>query len=193
MYCAVKINGLSQSNITKGDNAKSKKGRIVILVRDTSSGPVLHFCQVPSKYSKWYSSYNADTKSFLNKIKGDNCKSKKARVVNFVCDTSSHPDLHFYQVSLKYFKGYSSYRVNKKFYADADANLIRPKNNISHHPPPPQPPPPPCTPLVWGVGGHQLPSVLFLRISFFNLLLFDLLSISPRRLLTYYILLLLHA
>ena len=40
------INGLSLSNITKGDNAKSKKGRVVILVRGTSSGPVLHFFQV---------------------------------------------------------------------------------------------------------------------------------------------------
>ena len=40
------INGLSLSNITKGDNAKSKKGRVVILVRDTSSGPILHFYQV---------------------------------------------------------------------------------------------------------------------------------------------------
>ena len=50
------------SNITKGDNAKSKKGRVVILVRDTSSGPVLHFYQVSSKYSKGYSSYRADKK-----------------------------------------------------------------------------------------------------------------------------------
>ena len=38
------INDLSLSNITKGDNAKSKKGRVVIFVCDTSSGPVLHFC-----------------------------------------------------------------------------------------------------------------------------------------------------
>ena len=59
-----KINELSVSNITKGDNAKSKKGRVVILVHETLSGPVLHFCQVPSKYSKGYSSYRADTKFF---------------------------------------------------------------------------------------------------------------------------------
>ena len=32
-----------------------------------SSGPVLHFCQVSSKYSKGYSSYRRDTKSFSNK------------------------------------------------------------------------------------------------------------------------------
>ena len=37
---------ISISNKTKGDNSKSKKGRVVILVRDTSSGPVLHFYQV---------------------------------------------------------------------------------------------------------------------------------------------------
>ena len=66
------INGLSLSNITKGDNAKSKNGRVVILVCDMSSGPVLHFCQVPSKYSKGY--YRVDTKSLSNKTKGDNSK-----------------------------------------------------------------------------------------------------------------------
>ena len=94
------INGLSLSNITKGDNAKNKKGRVVILVCDTLSGPVLHFCHV--KYSKGYLSYRADTKSFPNKTKGDNSKSKKARVVNLVCDMSSRADQHFYQVSSKY-------------------------------------------------------------------------------------------
>ena len=52
----------NQSNITKGDKAKSKKGRFVILVCDTSSCSVVHFCQVPSKYSKGYSSYRADEK-----------------------------------------------------------------------------------------------------------------------------------
>ena len=46
------INGLSLSNITKGDNAKNKEGRVVILVCDMSSGPGLHFCQVTSKYSE---------------------------------------------------------------------------------------------------------------------------------------------
>ena len=93
------INGLSLSNITKGDNTKSKKGRVVILVRDTSSGPVLHICQVPSKYSKGYSSYRADEKSISNKTKEDDSKSKKARVVILVCKMSSGPVLHFYQVS----------------------------------------------------------------------------------------------
>ena len=34
------------SDITKGDKAKSKKARVIIRVRDTSSGPVLHFFQV---------------------------------------------------------------------------------------------------------------------------------------------------
>ena len=73
-----KISGLSLS--TKGDNTKSKKGRVVSLVRDTSSGPVLHFCHVPWKYSTGYSSYRADTKSFSNKTKGDIPKVRKAEV-----------------------------------------------------------------------------------------------------------------
>ena len=42
---------------------------------------------------------------------------------------SSRSDLHFYQVLSKYSKWYSSYRADKKFYADTDtnANVIRPK------------------------------------------------------------------
>ena len=87
------------SNITKGDNSKSKEGRVVILVRNTSSCPILQFYKVPSKYSEGYSRYRADKKSISNKTKGDNSKSKKARVVILVCDMSSGPVLHFYQVS----------------------------------------------------------------------------------------------
>ena len=103
------INGLSISNITKGDNTQIKKDRIGILVCNMSSGPV-HIYQVPSKYSKGYLSYRADTKSFSNKTKGDNSKRKTDRVVNLVCDMSSRPDLYLYQVSSKYRKGYLSYR-----------------------------------------------------------------------------------
>ena len=74
-----------------------------------TKGPVLHFCQVPSKYSKEYSSYRADEKSISNKTKGDNSKSKKAILVR---DMSSGPVLHFYQVSEKYSKGSLTYRVD---------------------------------------------------------------------------------
>ena len=45
-----------------------------------SSRPVLHFYQVPSKYSKGVLSYRADTKSISNKTKASNSKSKKARI-----------------------------------------------------------------------------------------------------------------
>ena len=117
-----KINGLSLSNITKGGNTESKKG------------PVLHFYQVLSKYSKGYSSYRADMKSFSNKTKGDKSKSKTARVVNLVCYMLCRPDLHFYQVSSKYSKGHSSYRADKKFYAYADTNGIHSENNMSPSP-----------------------------------------------------------
>ena len=85
------------SNITKGD--KSKDGRVVILVRNMSSCPILQFYKVPSKYSEGYSSYRADEKSISNKTKGDNSKSKKAGVVILVRNILSGLVLHFYQVS----------------------------------------------------------------------------------------------
>ena len=61
----------------------------------------------------------------------------------------SSPVLRFYQISSKYFKGYSRYRADKQFNADTDANAdadtkgIRPKTQMSPHP------------LVrgWGGGG----------------------------------------
>ena len=56
-------------------------------------------------------------KSISNKTKGNHSKSKKARVVILVWDTSSHLVLNFYQVSSKYSKG-----------------EIRPKDNMSPHP-----------------------------------------------------------
>ena len=65
-------------------------------------------------------------------------KSKKGRVVILVRDTLSCSVLHFYHISSKYSKGYSSYRAYKKFYAEADtdddANGIRPKNSMSPTP-----------------------------------------------------------
>ena len=67
-----------------------------------------------SKYCEGYSSYRADKKSNSNKRRGNNSKSKKARVVILVHNTSSRPVLHFYQVSSKYAVGYSCYRADKK-------------------------------------------------------------------------------
>ena len=59
-----------------GNNSESMKGKVVILVRDTPSWPVLHNCEVSltvlynreasSKYSERYSSYWADTKMFVD-------------------------------------------------------------------------------------------------------------------------------
>ena len=48
------------------DNSKSITVRALIFVRDTSSCPVLHNCEVSSKYSKQYSSYRVDTKLFTD-------------------------------------------------------------------------------------------------------------------------------
>ena len=104
----------SSSNTGRGDNSKSRKASVVILVRNTMSRPVLHFYQVKLKWSKGYWSYRTDTESNSNTGRGDNSKSKKAKVVIIVSSTSSRPVLHFYQVSLKYSEGCSYYRVDSK-------------------------------------------------------------------------------
>ena len=111
-----------------------------------SSGPVLHFCHVPLKYSKGYSSYRADKKSFSNKTKGNNSKSKKGRVVILVRNTSG-PVLHFYQVSSKYSKGHSS-QERKRCLTPTPMGSV-PKTTCT-------PPPPP---LRFGNGGHYYSSV----------------------------------
>ena len=108
----------------------------------------------PSKYSKQYLNYRADTKYISNKTKRNNSKSKKARVAILVHDMLSCPVLHFYQVSSKYSRGYSSYRADKKFYADANANRIRPKNNMS---------PPPFGRGGSGGGGHNEGVILYIK------------------------------
>ena len=45
-YSSYRADKKSISNKTKGDNSKSKKAGVVILVRDMLSDPVLHFYQV---------------------------------------------------------------------------------------------------------------------------------------------------
>ena len=102
------------SNITKGGNSKSKDGRIVILVRNTSSCPILQFYKLPSKYSEGHSSFRAAEKSTSNKTKVNNSKSKKAIVVILISDTLSGPVLHFYEVSAKYSKEFFTYRADTK-------------------------------------------------------------------------------
>ena len=104
-----------------------------MLVCDTLSYSVLHFYQLPPKYSKGYWSYRVDTKSISNKTKRDNSKSKKARVV--ILYTTHHLVLQFYHsttIVKKYSKRYSSYRADKKFSADTDG--IRSKHSLSPHP-----------------------------------------------------------
>ena len=49
---------------TKGNNSKSKKAGVVILVPDMSVCLVPHFYHISSNYSKGYSSYRADKKFY---------------------------------------------------------------------------------------------------------------------------------
>ena len=55
----------SNSNTWRGDNSKSKN-KAEVLVHDMSSGPVLHYYQVSSKYFEEFSTYIADTKPMHN-------------------------------------------------------------------------------------------------------------------------------
>ena len=125
------INGLSLSNITKGDNTKSKKD---IPVHDMLSGPVLHFCKVSSKYSKGYSSYRTDTKSFSNKTKGDYSKSKKGRL-SFLYVTCR---LVLLYISTKYHqnipKGIQVIEQTRSFTPTPTGSI--PKTICPPHPPP---------------------------------------------------------
>ena len=98
-YWSYRLDMKSNSNTRRGYNSKSKKARFVILICNTSTRPVLHFYQVSSKYSVGYSCYTANMKSNSNTRRQDNSKSKKANIVILVCDMSSNPVLHFYQVS----------------------------------------------------------------------------------------------
>ena len=54
-------------------------------------------------------------------------KSKKGRVVIFVCDTLSCPVLHIYQIPSKYSKGHLCYRVDTKSISQTKQREITPK------------------------------------------------------------------
>ena len=100
----------------RGNNSESMKARVVILVRDTLSCPVLHNCEVAWLYSKRLSSHGADTKLHLKLSRGNNSESMKARVVICVRDTLSRLVLHNCEVSWLYSKGYLSYRADAKMH-----------------------------------------------------------------------------
>ena len=66
------------SDITKGDNSKSKKGRVVILVCDTSSGPFLpSIIKIFQRVFDLQSGHEINGLSLSNITKGDNAKSKQ--------------------------------------------------------------------------------------------------------------------
>ena len=89
--------------------------RVVILVRNMPSRPVLHLYQASSKYSIGYSFYRAETRNQIQTQEGEiTPKVKKVEVVILVCDMSSGPVLYYYQVSSKYSKECSTYIADTK-------------------------------------------------------------------------------
>ena len=78
------------------------------------SRSVLHFYQASSKYSVGYSCYRAETNQIQTQDGEITPKVNKAEVVIPVCDMSSGPVLHYYQVSSRYSKECSTYIANTK-------------------------------------------------------------------------------
>ena len=72
-------------------------------------------------------------------------KRMKARVVNLVCDMSSHPDLHFYQVSSKYSKGIQVTERTRSF-MPMPTLTSTPTGSV---------PKTICPPTHFGRGGHK--------------------------------------
>ena len=111
--------------LSRGNNSDSMKARVVILVRYTSSWPVLHSCEASWLYSKRFSSYGADTKLHLKPSKGNNSGSMKARVVILVRNEASWPVLHNCEVLWLYSKGYLSYRADTNMYKSIKGEITK--------------------------------------------------------------------
>ena len=109
-------NGRKLARLCLPAKAGATKMRVVILVRDTSSWPVLHNYEVSWLYSKQFSSSGADTKLHLKPSRWNNSESMKARDAILVCDTSSWPVLHNYEVSWLYSKQFSSSGADTKLH-----------------------------------------------------------------------------
>ena len=70
--------------------------RVVILVCNTSSRPVLHLYQASSKYSIGLLCYRVETRNQIQTQEGEiTPKVKKAEVVILLCDMLSGPAFHY--------------------------------------------------------------------------------------------------
>ena len=88
---------LSQLEKKTKNECPPNPARVVILVRNMSSRPVLHLYQASSKYSVGYSCYRAETRNPIQTQEGKiTPKVKKAKVVILVFDMLSGPVLHYY-------------------------------------------------------------------------------------------------
>ena len=101
---------------SRENNSESMEARVVILICDILSWPVLHNWEVSWLFSKRYSSYGAYTKLHLKQSRGNNSEGTKARVFILVRDTLSWSVLHKYEVSWLCSKGYLSYKAETKLH-----------------------------------------------------------------------------
>ena len=85
-YSSYRVDTKLHLKWSRENNSESMTERVVILVRDASSWPVLHNCEVSSKYSKRYSSDGAYTKLHLKPSRGNNSECMTAVLHN--CEVS---------------------------------------------------------------------------------------------------------
>ena len=84
---------------SRGNNSASMKARVVILVCDISSWPVLHNCEVSWLYSKGYSSCRPDRNMHKQSIKGEITQKVLKRGLSFLYATHRHDLLY---ITMKY-------------------------------------------------------------------------------------------
>ena len=155
---------------SRGNNSEGMKVRVVILVWDTLSWPVLHNYEVSWLYFKGYSSYRADTNIHKKASKRRQFRKYERRALIFVCDTSPWTVLHNCEVSSKYSKQYSSYCADTKMFTEGRRDDNRTPGSSIY------PPNLWVGDINWGnepqnlMSGHHLPMVLLIIDHFENFL-----------------------
>ena len=116
---------------SREDNSKTKNARVVFLVHDTSSQCDACTCKVSWIYSIWFRSYGPDTVNYMELSQGEIIqKTKNARVVFLVHDTSSEYDACTCIVSWIYSIRLRSYGPDTVYYMELSQGKIIQKQKM---------------------------------------------------------------
>ena len=108
---------------SREDNSKTKNARVAFLVHDTSSQCDACTCKVSWIYSIWFRSYGPDMVNYME-LRGNNSKTKNARAVFLVHDTSSQCDACTHKVSWIYSIWFRSYGPDTVYYMELSQGEI---------------------------------------------------------------------